>query len=944
MTSTRGLWDLPQPVLDLAQRANGWVAERSVEARSLWAKSGDGVNFLTLPEHLRDSACAASMVFHVWLSDSIKGVLAGNLGLSVKELEILVLWLAASHDLGKGVRKFQCQIELREDVRHLVSRVRDAGLSLDQGVDELNVDKLPHSVASGVIIRDWLEETRGFSRRSANSVAAVADAHHGIPSEQISERVALIIAQYPPAWRKVHSELLEATAKLTDVDVVLNKLRKKGIRRARDLQLLTGLVVMSDWIASNEDAFSLSGSDSQVERVEQAARAVQLTEPWHSVSVASVDVDVNFRQAFGWPSEYSARPVQKAMVDSAKKTTGPVMMVLEAETGAGKTEAALQAARVLAAKAGAQGLYFAAPTMATANGLLDRTVQWAKNTTDQQVRSMYLAHSKNSLSQPFQDLKIRDIESERSDGSGAVVALQWLSGRRRGLLSNIVVGTIDQVLMMALQQRYSMLRHIALAGKVVVFDEVHSFDLYSTNYLKTTLSWLSYYGASVIVMSATLPPARRKELLEAYSDGKISEVEDPSYPLITVATPDEVTQIPVEEKTENEVVEVSFIEDDLDTLSATVTELVGQGGCLLVIVNTIARAQAAYQQLCSSFPGEVELHHAGFIAWQRSEKEDRLRAELGPHAHMGSGRPWRKVVVATQVAEQSLDIDADVLITDIAPMDLVIQRAGRIHRHRRPEGDRPSGLRTPQVFIRGILERDPAPVFDGGASAIYGDALLLATLATLPDSFQRPADVPDLVRQAYAEDWPVPEAWTEAVRRARNEDLAKKKRAESRSASFRIPPPDTKKFSSLFQQLVGDSAGARSAGADGERGAAMVRDAEPTVEAIPVIATEYGYLPFGTDTEISSGEDLPFRQARMLATGTVRLPTRMTRRPQDFDAVVTKLEQSTPATWQQSPILRGQLALELDEEGRCELGRFKVQYTSELGIEILSDGSEGRVQ
>lgn len=517
MTSTRSPWGLPQPVISLAQRADGWVAERSVEARSLWAKSGDGVNFLTLPEHLRDSACAASMVFHVWLSDSIKGILAGNLGLSVKELEKLILWLAASHDLGKGVRKFQSQIELREDVRHLVSRVRDAGLSLDQGVDELNVDKLPHSVASGVIIRDWLEETRGFSRRSANSVAAVADAHHGIPSEQISERVALIIAQYPPAWREVHRELLEAMAELTGVGPSLSKLRKKGIRHARIMQLLTGLVVMADWIASNENAFSLGGSPSQVERVGQAAKAVQLTPPWHPRIESDSDVDASFRNAFGWSSEYVARPAQKAMVDAAIDSAGPVMMVLEAETGAGKTEAALQAARVLAAKAGAQGLYFAAPTMATANGLLDRTVQWAKNTTDQQVRSMYLAHSKNSLSQPFQDLKLRDIEPELSGGSGAVVALQWLGGRRRGLLSNIVVGTIDQVLMMALQQRYSMLRHIALAGKVVIFDEVHSFDLYSTNYLKTTLSWLSYYGASVIVMSATLPPARRKELLEAYS-------------------------------------------------------------------------------------------------------------------------------------------------------------------------------------------------------------------------------------------------------------------------------------------------------------------------------------------------------------------------------------------------------------------------------------------
>src|SRR5699024_2511925 len=109
------------------------------------------------------------------------------------------------------------------------------------------------------------------------------------------------------------------------------------------------------------------------------------------------------------------------------------------------------------------------------------------------------------------------------------------------------------------------------------------------------------------------------------------------------------------------------------------------------ICNTIARAQQAYQELAEAYPGEVELHHAGFMAWQRSQREDRLREELGPAARRGSGRPARKIVVATQVAEQSLDIDADVLITDLAPMDLVTPRIGRLHRHQRPNSGGPRG-------------------------------------------------------------------------------------------------------------------------------------------------------------------------------------------------------------------------------------------------------------
>ena len=162
--------------------------------------------------------------------------------------------------------------------------------------------------------------------------------------------------------------------------------------------------------------------------------------------------------------------------------------------------------------------------------------------------------------------------------------------------------------------------------------------------------------------------------------------------------------------------------------------------------NTVARAQEMYSACVEEFPGEVELHHSRFLANERAVKEDRLRAELGPDAHRGAGRPYRKVVVATQVAEQSLDIDVDLLISDVAPMDLLIQRAGRMHRHNRPAGDRPGPVIQPVMLVRGVLGRDPAPRLDPGTAAIYDPAVLLATVAELeatviPDGFRRPDDI-----------------------------------------------------------------------------------------------------------------------------------------------------------------------------------------------------------
>ena len=295
-------------------------------------------------------------------------------------------------------------------------------------------------------------------------------------------------------------------------------------------------------------------------------------------------------------------------------------------------------------------------------------MNWARNTTETgAVSSLYLAHSKNQLSKPFRDLRFRDINEDADDPStnGEVVASSWMSGRRRGLLSNIVVGTVDQVLMLALRQRYSMLRHAALAGKIIIFDEIHSYGAYTSDYLATTLEWLAHYGATVIMMSATLPSAEREKLIEAYTGNSVDGNSD-AYPLITVASENSLRYVTPEQSPTNLEARIAIIDDAITALEELLEQLLIDGGVALVICNTIARAQEVYSTLIAAYPGEVELHHAGFMAWQRSEKEDQLRQELGPDSHRGEGRPWRKIVVATQVAEQSLDIDADVLVTDLA--------------------------------------------------------------------------------------------------------------------------------------------------------------------------------------------------------------------------------------------------------------------------------------
>lgn len=905
----------------------------SKQTRAMWAKSGDESGNLSLPQHLMDTAGVAAVVYDTWVAEPIKRRLTEGLSLSDDQVRDLYIWLAGVHDCGKACLKFQTQLEQKGGFEHLVFNLTDAGLPLRMGGLEKTLEKMPHGICSGVLILNWLME-QGFDYPTAELLSSVADAHHGVPSpDQERDRIETILSAYPNEWQEVHRELLDTMAESVDVQGTLKTLKTNSQIDAAAIQLLTGLVVIADWIASNPEAFPMAVTGTQEERVQLGMQATDLTTPWSGKAIDR-DVDKLYQSSFGWPDHYRARSVQVAMFEAAKTVTEPTLIILEAETGVGKTEAALAAAHVIADATNAQGIYFAAPTMATANGLLERTIAWTKNTTETEaVASLYLAHSKNQLSQPYQQLRFKGIGEDYPTGDN-VVASSWMSGRRRGLLSNVVVGTVDQVLMMALRQRYSMLRHVALAGKIIIFDEVHAYDTYTSDYLETTLEWLAHYGATVIMMSATLPPDRRNALVKAYTGQEIATTSG-AYPLITVASESSQRSIAPEQSPTNLNATIEVIGDSLDYLLQHMKALLSNGGVALIICNTIARAQEAYKVLQQSFPDEVELHHAGFMARERSEKEDRLRTELGPGAHRGESRPHLKIVVATQVAEQSLDIDADVLITDIAPMDLLIQRIGRLHRHDRPLTDRPAALREPRVFVRGIDSLTPHPVLNSGAEAIYGAKVLLSTILHLPDTFKRPDDVAPLVRAVYAPEQEVPAEWVEEWEKAEVLNQARQEAAHSRSKSFRIKSPNE---CSRLSDLFGDLQRAAVRLGDEEIGAAQVRDAEPTVEVIPILGSEEEYAPLGTDWVITGNPELNYRQALHLASSTVRLPARMTRYDHDFNAVVGSLEQQTPTAWNKHYLLNGQLALPLNEDGEAELGRFRVRYSSELGIEILSDG------
>ncbi|CAB0531986.1 CRISPR-associated helicase/endonuclease Cas3 [Corynebacterium diphtheriae] len=925
--------------MSVVDQADQWRRARSVQSYSLWAKSGSEDLYLRLSQHLIDAACVAEWLWNNWVSDSLKSTLSTAWRLPAEEVGRLYIFYAGTHDVGKATISFQRLVEKTSHGNYLLGPVREAGLSLQWTLNEGEGKKFPHGMASALIIAAWLEK-HDIDPSSAARLSFIADAHHGFASdEELYRSHEDTLDYYPPEWLVVHAEILDSMAEITDIGETLEELVDQSTPSAPAMQIMTGLVIMADWIASDEKAFPYVCDSSQHDRVAEGMSHVNLPPAWVPTDVPD-NVETLFRDTFTWPDSYQVRPVQRAAVAVARAVQDPTIIIIEAPTGEGKTEAGLATSHILGQKTGAQGIFFAAPTMSTANGLFERTKNWAQCTSSRgEVASLYLAHSKNKLSLPFQSLRFTSIgEDDHLEKHGSVVASQWLSGRYRGILSDFVVGTVDQVLMMALQVRFSMLRHVGLAGKIVIIDEVHAYDAYMSQYLYLTLQWLAKYGVSVILMSATLPPQQRARLVNAYASqvckkADVSALNSDAYPLITAVNKKGISVTEVPQENSDTMIKIRRIDDSLPALGSMFSDLLVGGGIALVICNTIRRAQQAYDSLKEIFPDEVELHHAAFIATQRSEKEDALRESLGPHASRGEDRPWRRIVVATQVAEQSLDIDADVLVTDIAPIDLIIQRAGRLHRHERPHSDRPEILEHPQIFIRGINNEEisgEVPEFDGGAAAIYGEKILYATVAYLPDEFHRPSDIPKLVKNVYSDTPCIPENWKEQWEQACVKAKENYEKSVRKAQTFSFPQPHmARTLRDLFKQQHSNSVDKNE-----ESGSAQVRDAEFSIEVVALLKTEYGYHPFGREEEIENGRELTWKEAEALAGNTVRLPAQMTRRDSDFNAVIDSLEAQTPPEWQRSGLLKGQVALLFDERGEARVGRFLVRYTNERGLEV----------
>jgi CRISPR-associated endonuclease/helicase Cas3 len=931
-------------------------------AKSLWAKSPSKFvktqwpeeSWLPLYVHMSDAVAVAKLLWDRWVPIGTKKIISENLERGRK----IFIFLAMVHDLGKATPAFQIKVE------ELGIRLEKYGLKLPWTLSSPN--EIPHALASHSILLNYLINEESFEKDIAETYAVILGGHHGTSPEthKLNELKSWNnnTGFNDDKWLSIQNELVEYAISESGIEFELIKEEELSIPAQA---VLTGLVIMTDWIASDDNLFPYiyPGFPRQVPSDEIALDAwsvLNLPISWTAENVWDLSfVDELFLKRFEVPENASLRPIQESLVKALNTNNAPGIVVIEAPMGEGKTEAALMAAEIMATYTGRGGVFLALPTQATTDGLFSRIRKWVDN-LDGNKYSMFLAHGKakfnteyRSMANISQHLNLYNDE-ENDGGDQNAVANDWLQGRKKGILSDFVVGTIDQVLMGALRQRHLALRHLALANKVVIIDECHAYDAYMSQYLEMVLQWLGAYNVPVIVLSATLPSQRRKAVVDAYLNQNstpsqegtpwkdkgiaTSKPEDPdwvknrAYPLITYTNASETIQIEVAPSNRATQIHIEFSNADLLEI---VTNNINEEGCIAIIQNTVARAQQAAQIMIDYYGNEnVMLLHSQFLSNDRIKRETELRNQLGPSGN----RPHLLIVVGTQVLEQSLDVDFDLMITDIAPIDLLLQRMGRLHRHDNP---RPSKLQTAKCIITGIDASGDIPEFEKGSEIIYGRYLLLGTTAELADKtvIDIPKDIPLLVQNVYAENGTnVPDSWKNTYADAKTEHERRLNDKKNRAKVFRLR--NVYDSDSLIDWL---NTPAVKTEAQGE---ATVRDSGDSLEVIVVQHFQEGsvhLLPWIESSKGSiRGREIPTDTmpdpylAGLVASCTVHLPNIMCA-PWMIDHVIADLEKDAlpyVGAWQNSYWLKGALVLMLDENFEAVVNKKKLKYNRFLGLSI----------
>lgn len=666
---------------------------------SYWGKAAKpeqskvGAQYHLLPYHSLDVAAVGYVLLqkdHTYLQQFL-----GLTGLDKPQFITWFTLLLALHDLGKFADSFQnLNADVLKELQQRTSQ-RQYGLRHDSLGWILWKKHLAQYFQEKGIITPGTKRRPSTSSESLDIWMGAMVGHHGQPPKPTTNRLPRDDFDEANDFAAARAFLDDLLPLLFDETPVFPTCNTEAIQLAS--WWLSGLAVLSDWLGSNTDFFPYQSQkmplakywEQAKQQAEQALQQAELLSCQPSLSLTLADL-INAEP----PLAPEPTPLQK-MVSEWALPASPHLFILEDVTGAGKTEAAVLLAHRLMQVRQGNSLYFALPTMATANTMYARMKDvYRKLFAHGQNPSLILAHGASDMSVDFRQSILPDMPATADhygDGTtptGAHCSAWLADNRKKALLADIGIGTVDQALLAILPARHQSLRLLGLVNKILLVDEVHACDAYMHELLCALLRAHAAAGGSVILLSATLPKKQRQALLNAYAEGQgwhkppLQVTDDNAYPLVSCLNTQGLReQVVATRASVKREVSVQFL-SERQAIDDLLSRTVEKGQCACWIRNTVKDAIEAYQQIKAQHPDwQVDLFHARYALGDRISIEKRVVGRFDKNSTTESRRG--QILIATQVVEQSLDLDFDTLITDLAPIDLLIQRAGRLRRHTR---------------------------------------------------------------------------------------------------------------------------------------------------------------------------------------------------------------------------------------------------------------------
>lgn len=703
------------------------------------------------------------------------------LGLSEDDTLDLVRFLSSLHDVGKFAQAFQAYApECWPSALGALPGNGPKAMHTALGLG-LWKSRIRDRVTSAVTAADPL---------ALDILSVAVFGHHGRPTPP--ER--FVSQWFSPAALRACDECVTDLMELLIADRRFDLALTVADARSASWWL-SGVVTISDWIGSQQQAFPYRALADDLPGYWASARVkAERATAMAGLTPARARKHAGFAELTGG---LSATGTQQ-WAATTELPDGPTLMIIEDATGSGKTEAAQMLVQRMLERGSCSGAYWAMPTQATANAMYARqhdAIARMFEVTGATRPTLVLAHGQSRLHPGFASAQFASVaassstddRNEEADATFACPAF-LADDRRASLIADVGAGTVDQALLSILPSKFATVRQFGLSTKVLLFDEVHAYDEYMLEELLTLMRFQATLGGSAIVLSATLTAAQRQQLSHAWVEGcsnrmlprvpatQFEAAVATPYPLLSTVSSvglDSAAPAPAEWTCRD--VSIGW-RHDVGAVVDLVLEAAGKGAAVAWIRNTVSDCLDAAAMIAARGTA-VDVFHARFAQCDRQRIEAEILGRFGPKAPRASriGR----IVVATQVIEQSLDLDFDVLVTDLAPVDLVIQRAGRWRRHRSRDAERPADLEAGLIVLAPEWTEDPPEdwmkTLSPGTRWVYPDLECLwrsQMVLRAAGQIRAPGNIRFLLEEVYRADTDTPPNLRSVTMKARGKGNA----------------------------------------------------------------------------------------------------------------------------------------------------------------------------